>query len=141
MDITSFDYDSFFKLESYLTKNKIENGKYEIVDFDCEILIYPTIEQIYEMKKEEGEDFYIGADDSNWYQGQAIGMIDSIAIKKITATGQFLRLKGKQETWDLDIRKKNLPTWNLIFFKTNKEPKIVSTVDLTVDEVKEYFNK
>ena len=26
------------------------------------------------------------------------------------------------------------------FFKTDKEPKIISTVDLTVDEVKEYFN-
>lgn len=142
VDTTSFNYDSYFKLESYLSKDNIKNSKFEIIDFDCAILIYPTVEQIDEMKKEEGEeDFYIGADDSNWYQAQAIYMIDSVGIKKTTARGQFLRLKGKQETWELNIRKKNLPTWNLIFFKTDKEPKIISTVDLTVDEVKKYFNE
>lgn len=142
MDTTSYDYDSYFKLESYLAKNKIDNQNFEVIDFDCAILIYPTVEQIDEMKKEEGEeDFYIGADDSNWYQAKAIDMIDSVGIKKITARRQFLRLKGKQETWDLDIRKKNLPTWNLIFFKADREPKIISTVDLTVDEVKRYFNE
>jgi hypothetical protein len=142
VDTARFDYDSYFKLESYLTKNKIENEKFETIDFDCAILVYPTIEQIEEMKKEEGEeDFYIAADDINWYQGQAIDMIDSVGITNTAATGQFIRLKGKQETWDLDIRKKNLPAWNVIFFKTDKEPKIVSTVDLTVDEVRAYFNK
>jgi hypothetical protein len=142
VDTTRFDYESYFKLESYLTKDNIENIKLEIIDFDCAILIYPTVEQIDEMKKEYGEeDFYTVADDNSWYQGQAIGIIDSVGVKKTTARGQFLRLQGKQATWDLDIRKKNLPTWNLIFFKTDKEPKIVSTVDLTVDEVKEYFNK
>lgn len=141
VDTTSYDYDSYFKLDSYLTKDRIENKNFEIINFDCAILIYPTVDQIDEMKKEYGEDFYTIADDNSWYQGQAIGMIDSVGIKKTTARGQFLRLKGKQETWDLDIRKKNLPTWNLIFFKTDREPKIISTVDLTVDEVKKYFNE
>lgn len=142
VDTTSYDYDSYFKLESYLTKDKVDNKKFETIDFDCAILIYPTVEQIDEMKKEYGEeDFYIAADDNNWYQGQAIGIIDSVGVKMTTVNGQFLRLKGIQTTWDLDIRKKNLPTWNIIFFKTDKEPKIISTVDLTADEVQDYFNK
>lgn len=142
VDTTSFDYDSFFKLESYITKDEVNDGHFEVVDFDCAILIYPTHEQIDEMKKEEGEeDFYIGADDSNWYQAQAIQLMDSVGIKQITATGQFLRLNGKQQTWDLDIRKKNLPAWNLIFFNTTKEPKIISTVDVTFVEIKKYFEK
>jgi hypothetical protein len=91
------------------------------------------------MKKEGEEDFYTIADDNGWYQGMAIGMIDSVGIRKTTANGQFLRLKGQQKTWELDIRKKNLPAWNLVFFKTTKAPVIVSTVDLTVDQVKDYF--
>lgn len=142
VDTTSYDYDSYFKLESYLTKDKIENKNFEIIDFDCAILIYPTSDQIDQMKKEYGEEaFYTVADDNSWYQEQAIGMIDSVGVKKTTVKGQFLKLKGRQMTWDLDIRKKNLPTWNLIFFKTDKGPKIISTVDLTVDEVKKYFNE
>lgn len=142
VDSASFDYGSYFRLDSYLAQNEIENKQFEIIDSDCAILIYPTSEQIDEMKKEEGEeDFYIAADDSNWYQAQAIDMLDSVGIRKTTAEGRFLSLKGKETTWNLDIRKKHLPAWNLIFFKTDKEPKIVSTVDLTVEEVKEYFDR
>ena len=136
---TDFDYESIFKLDSYLTKIA-DNDSIQIVDFDCAILIYPTQEQVDDMIKTEGEDdFYVGADDSNWYQAQAIDTLDYTAIKTITASGQFLRLKGKEKVWELDVRKKNLPGWNLIFFKTTKEPQIVSTTDLTVAEVKDYF--
>ena len=139
-DTTNFDYGALYKLESYLSKMTIDNKKLETVDFDCAILIYPTVDQIEEMKKAEGEDdFYVGADDSSWYQAEAIDKIDSMKIRKVSAEGHFLRLKGQQKTWDLDIRKKNLPSWNLIFFKTTKEPIIVSTVDLTLDQVKDYF--
>jgi hypothetical protein len=134
------EYATLFELESYLVNDAIEDSLLEIVDFDCAILIYPTEEQIEEMIKTEGEeDFYVGADDSNWYQGMAIQMMDSVGIKQISASGQYLRLKGPNESWDLDIRKKNLPAWNLIFFKRTKEPKIVSTIDLTMEEVKVYF--
>ncbi len=137
--VSDFDYESIFKLDSYLTKIKNKDS-IQIVDYDCAILIYPIQEQVDEMIKTEGEDdFYVGADDSNWYQAQAIDTLDFIGIKTITASGQFLRLKGKERVWELDVRKKNLPGWNLIFFKTTKEPQIVSTTDLTVDEVKDYF--
>ena len=137
---TDFDYEGLFKLESYIANNVTGDSKPEIIDFDCAILIYPTDEQIEEMKKTEGEEnFYIGADDSNWYQAMAIEMMDSVGIKQISTLGQYLRLKGKNKTWDLDIRKKNMPAWNLIFFKRTKEPQIISTVDLTTEEVREYF--
>lgn len=140
-DTVSFDYESFFNLQSYFTEEKIEDKNFEIIDFDCAILIYPTNAQIDKMKKEFGEEeFYTIADDNNWYQGQAIELIDSVGIKKIMLKGQFLKLIGRQMNWDLDLRKKNLPSWNLIFFKTDKEPKIVSTMDMTVEEVHDYFN-
>ncbi|WKZ58864.1 MAG: hypothetical protein QY309_13405 [Cyclobacteriaceae bacterium] len=135
-----FDYDAQFKLDNYLTTDSFDEKTNDLIDFECAILIYPTSEQIDEKKKNEGEeDFYIGADDSNWYQAMAIEKIDSAGIKTITASGRYLRLRGQNKTWDLDIRKKNLPAWNLIFFKPTKEPKIISTVDLTVDETKNYF--
>jgi hypothetical protein len=127
-------------LDNYLTAGSFDKKVYDLIDFECAILIYPTSEQIDEMKKNEGEeDFYIGADDSNWYQTMAIEKIDLVGIKTITVRGRYLRLRGHNKTWDLDIRKKNLPAWNLIFFKPTKEPKIISTIDLTVDETKNYF--
>jgi hypothetical protein len=138
--LADVDYESFFKLESYLTKVVTNDSTLEIVDRDCAILIYPTLEQIEEMKRTEGEEnFYIGADDANWYQAQVIDTLDYVAIKTITASRQYVRLKGRKRIWDLDIRKKNLPAWNVILFKTTKEPQIVSMTDLTVDEVKTYF--
>lgn len=140
IDTTHYDYDNYFQLESYLIKDKLEDKEFEIIDFDCAILIYPTDEQIDEMKKEFGEDFYTIADDNLWYQAQAIGIIDSMHVKQFSTTDRFIRFEGKNNNWDLDIRKKNLPAWNLIFFKKTKEPKIISTIDVNVESVKQYFD-
>ncbi|MBX2901716.1 MAG: hypothetical protein KF775_18850 [Cyclobacteriaceae bacterium] len=140
LDTTEFTFEDFGKLESYLAKNKINPSLLETIDFDCVILIYPSDKQIDEMKKEYGEeDFYIIADDNIFYQGTAIGIIDSVGIKHVTVTKQFLRLNGKSKTWELDIRKKNLPAWNILFFKTTKEPTIISSIDLTKSHIIEYF--
>lgn len=136
----NYDYESFYKLESYLIDSLSSDSTIEIVDFDCAILVYPTSEQIDEMREADGEeDFYTAADDSNWYQSKAIEILDSLGVKQVLPKGQYLRIKGENRTWDLDIRKKNLLTWNLIFFNRNKEPQIISTVDLTIEQVGEYF--
>jgi hypothetical protein len=133
------EYKKMYDVQSYVT-TKVEDSRTETIDFNCAIFIYPTDEQIEEMKKQMGEDdFYIVADDNNWYQGTAIGLIDSLNIKKVTAWERYLTLKGNSNSWTLDIRKENLPAWNLIFFNRTKEPKVVSTIDLTIDQVKEYF--
>lgn len=140
IDTTHYDYDTYFQLESYLAKDKLGDTKFELVDFDCAILIYPTNEQIDEMQKEYGEDFYTIADDNSWYQAEALRLIDSLQVRELRTTNRFIRLKGESNSWDLDIRKKNLPAWNLIFFKTTKEPKIISTVDINVYSVSQYFD-
>lgn len=139
-DTSKYEYEDYFKLESYFSKIKIKDRCFEIVDFDCAILIFPNDKQIEELKKVNGgDDFYTIADDNQYYQGTAIGIIDSIGIKTITVSKQFLRLIGNNKTWDLDIRKKDLPAWNIIFFKKTKEPQIISTIDLTAEQAKHYF--
>jgi hypothetical protein len=126
-----------YSIQTYLSDEGQEAA--EIIDFDCAILIYPTNAQMYEMKRDfEEEDFHVVADGNNRYHENAIGMIDSLGVRTMTVTERYLRLKGK-ENWNLDIRKPQLPSWNLIFFKTTKEPKVISIVNLTVDEVREYF--
>lgn len=139
----AFDYDSQFKLENYLvSESSIDTSKVQTIATDCAILIYPTDEQIAEMKKSEGEEnFATIVDDSNWYQALAIDAIDSVGITKEGAERQFLKLVGDKNSWTLDIRKKNLPSWNLIFFKRSKAPEVVPTVMLTKEKVKSYFEK
>jgi len=140
---TEFDYDALFKLESYLASEQSDTSKVQTIDFDCAVFIYPTDEQIEELKKTEGEDnFYVGADDSNFYQSQAIQLLDSVGIKTADPEKkQFLKFIGSQNNWTLDIRKKNLPAWNLIFFKKDKAPQVTPTTMLTLEMVKTYFDK
>jgi hypothetical protein len=134
------DYDSYLVLDNYFPSSEVDTSKLQTFNSDCAILVYPTKEQIEEMKKEEGEDnFYTGADDSNWYQGQAIQLMDSLGIKQTTATKQFIKLVGDQKTWTLDIRKKNMPAWNLVFFKKTKTPLIIPAIGLTTEQIQAYF--
>ncbi|MCB0488410.1 MAG: hypothetical protein R2820_11180 [Cyclobacteriaceae bacterium] len=140
-DLANFDYNAQFELSNYLVLRDSGLNDIDTVDFDCAILVYPTLDQIEGMKEEEGEkDFYIGADDSNWYQAQSIEMIDSVGVTKIGAN-RYLHLVGFDKTWNLDVRKEGLPAWNLIFFKTTKEPEVISTIDLTVAQVRDYFER
>jgi hypothetical protein len=135
------EYKEMYNVQNYVTTNA-DKLRTEIIDFDCAILIYPTDEQIEEMRREMSEDdFYIIADDNNWYQGTAIGLIDSLNIRMITASERYVMLKGHRKSWTLDIRKENSPAWNLIFFKTTKAPEVVSTVGLTIEQLREYFNE
>lgn len=133
-------YDQLFKLQSYLTEGRIDEVDVQSIDSSCAILIYPTEDQIAELKKTEGEEnFETIADDSNFYQGTAISLLDSLGIKTVTANKKYVRLSGIQE-WTLAIRKKNLPEWNLIIFNTSKEPEIIPAINVTATKIMDYFD-
>lgn len=110
------------------------------IDFDCAVLIYPGKDEIEEMKTKYGnEDFYVIADDNNWYQGTAIEKLASLGIKMATIHGDSLRFKGEKQKWGFDLKRDSLTGWNLILFSRTKGPEVVSTVDLTTEQIKEYF--
>jgi hypothetical protein len=135
-----YDYETLFKLETYLTDSAIVEDSIQVIDFTCAVLIYPTSAQIDSMIADNGEEnFYTIADDNNWYQGMAIQKIDSAKVATFSAELPFLRFEGKDNLWTLDIRKKGLPEWNIIFFNPTKEPKIISGIDLSIEQVREYF--
>ncbi len=138
----AFDYEAQFKLENYLVSDQADTSKVQTINFDCAVVIYPTDEQIEEMKKSGSEDdFATIADDASFYQAQASQTIDSVGIKTVVANKQFLKFTGSEKTWTLDIRKKNLPAWNLILFNKNKSPQVSPTISLTSEMVRTYFDK
>lgn len=137
--LTLDEYKEFYNSDSTM----INGGVLEdlTIDFDCAVLIYPTEEEINKMKKSYGEDdFYIIAENNNWYQGMAIEMLDSVGIKKVTVHGDSLRFEGENKTWGFDLKRDSLTGWNIIFFSRTKGPQIISTVDLTTQKIKEYFD-
>lgn len=137
---TDDEYAAQFKLENYLAGEQNDASKVQVIDFDCAVLIYPTHEQVEEMKKTEGEDeFYTIADDANFYQTRAIQLLDSAGIKTAGTQKQFVKFVGGRSSWTLDVRKKNLPGWNLIFFSKKKAPQPTAAVSVTYDSVKNYF--
>jgi len=60
-------------------------------------------------------------------------------VKIIVAKKDYIQINGNKK-WVLDIRKKSLPLWNLIFFVKEKDPIVVSAIDLDISKIEEYFD-
>jgi hypothetical protein len=139
-DTTSIIDQRFYKIEPYLVTESIDAKDEEVFASDCALLIRPTAEQVTAMIKEYGEeDFTTIADDNAWYHSNANMLLDSIGIRVIIPSTRYARLVGMNKKWLLDLRRKGALPWNLIFFNTTKGPQVFSTVDLTADQIREYF--
>jgi hypothetical protein len=75
------------KEEKTFKKSKskvIVNKQDSLIDFPCAVLIYPSNKTITRLKKEgPEEDFYIAADDNQYYMAQCIHFLDSVKTKKM----------------------------------------------------------
>jgi hypothetical protein len=137
---TAIDYDSYLKVESYVVPDQTDTSTCYVIDHDCAVIVNPTDKQIDEMIKLNGEDdFATIADDFSYYQSMAMQMIDSVGIKSESFEKQYVKFIGEKKSWTLDVRKQNMPAWNIIFFKKNKDPEIISAIDLTSNHVRDYF--
>ncbi len=136
------DYESYYQLDSYLVNTNQDTANFQTIDTTCAILIFPTEKQIELMQEEHGEDFYTIADDNSFYQSQAITFLDSLNIHTIiVGSKRYLKLidENKKE-WILDIRQNGAPGWNLIFFSSNKKPKVVPAIDVTNELIMGFYN-
>ena len=134
-DSVSQDADHLV-LESYLSKRKIDPRLVQKIDSACAVLIYPDEEQIKALRQEGDEVYDATVDDGMYYQGMAIEVFNALNVRTVTAAKRFLRF----QRWLLDIRKKNLPYWNLILFTPTKKPRVVSAPTLERDSVAAYFD-
>lgn len=138
------DSTSYFLLANYFKDPEVvpEKKELQLVDSTCAVIVYPTDEQLASLKTETGEKFMELADNYSYYQGIAIEMLDSIDIGTVAAEKRYITFKGpKKKLWELDVRKDGAPAWNLIFFKTNKDPEIISITALSRDKIMDYFER
>lgn len=136
--VSNKDVD-YFKLDSYLVSEVDDTATLVTVGYNCAIVLSPTSEQIESMKKEYGEDFYTIADDATYYEGTAIGLLDSVKIKTVFVTKPNVKLIGTKKSWTLNLSRKRYPAWNIVFFTKMKEPKVIGLAGITRHEIEDYF--
>lgn len=128
-------------LDFYLTEKSAAGADIQTIDSTCALIVMPNKNQMDEMTKEYGDDLESVADDGFYYQGLAINILDSLQVKRIEANeNSLIEFVGNRKTYLLDVRRKGLPEWNIVFFNKNKDPEIISAIDLTPERTKQYFS-
>jgi len=120
-----------------ISKNDLDT----LITTPCPVFIYPTVEQIDKMKgsAKDSDDFYTGADDYQYYMGEAGEFLDSIKAKSITRDAKgsiaFKTTGGKTYNILVDTRK-----WSIILFDAKSKP---FNADITSfqDDYKKYMHK
>ena len=135
-------FESFMRLENYLSSAKISENEMQVIGASSVILINPTEEQILEMKEAYGDDELASLmDDNSYFQSIARHILDSLGVKAYEGEKRFIKLAGENnKTWLLDMQKPGAPAWNLVLFNTRKDPEIVPAIDLTTHKVVQYFD-
>lgn len=132
--------DEPFKLETYVFQGKVNGNDVQTISEASVLVVNPTDEQIEEMKRQYGEeDFFTIADDASFYQANAITLIDSMNIKKVTAEKPFALLVGENSPVTLNLRRKGAPGWMIILFNPKKTPEIVPAIDVNKEMLNDYF--
>lgn len=135
-------YDSYDKIFQYFIA-EADSANNQSISENCIVLIYPTDQQIISEKERIGEeDFYIVADDNNFYMANLIDLAEELNINTVTAEKRILTFQGNIEDYIVNLDKKNqeeLPHWNAIIFNKDKTPIFMEMVDLDKTELVEYM--
>jgi hypothetical protein len=130
-------FDAIWKLDNFLTTS--DDSGIQTIDFDCVVTVIPTNEKLEELRKILGDNFDETVRISSTHAEAAKCVTESKGIQFVEATGQLIRFKTTNQTWDLDMQKDKLSDWKFILFKRGKHPVIIPNVSLTFDKIDEYF--
>lgn len=103
-----------------------------LITTPCALLIYPTLKQIEDMKKNSADtdEFYTAADDNQYYMAMSIRFLDSVKTKTITkyAEGDVRFKTNAGQIFKIPLRELQ---WNVVLFNGYDKPK---TADITMIE-------
>ena len=129
------DYDSIYNIKQYLEYGEPDSAEVQVIDFDCAVFISPSREQIDEMGP---SDYNMGRADYAPREKEQRKLCASNGIKIIKATRKYLEFRNSDRYYLMDIRKKGMPAWNVVLYKSGKSP-FVPTGWLTAEMLNEYF--
>jgi|SRR5688572_24672117 len=125
--------------KNYITK--VIDSSVQTINFDCAVAVKPSNEQIDKFREGLAQDFGENLKINTRHFEAVSCLIESKGIPTVAASGQFLRFIGKEGTWDLDMGKDTFADWKVIPFKERKEPVILPSISLTIEEVNPYFER
>lgn len=146
IDNTVINYhEDYSKILEYFNDPEYDTTVAQIIEQKSAILIYPTSKQIDYLKEKYGEDdFYIVADDNNYYMANLITLLESLKIDIQTATKRNFTFKGhlKDYGMNLDSNKQGVDTiyWSVVIFNPKGNPIFIDMVDPDIDKLKHYMN-
>ena len=115
-------------------------------DRDCQVInekavvfVFPDSIQIETMKKEEGDtNFYVAADDANWYWSEAHEFLTKKTVKVIEAEKRYLKFEAASGPIFFDTKAGISEGWIVILFRRDSLPQIIKSVDIE-QEYEKYF--
>ena len=134
---TQGQFDAMFKLDNFLTTSN--DSEIQTIDFDCVISVNPTNEKLDELRRILEGNFDETVSIATKHIEAAKCVTESKGIKFVEASGQLIRFKTTNQTWDLDMQKDKFADWKFILFKKGKDPEIIPNIRLTFDEIDKYF--
>lgn len=136
------EYERFMDIDGYSVDSMaVRPDQLQVIDSTMAIIINPTIEQMADMEEEYGEDFPTVADDAGFYHANAVITLDSLQVKTRIAQKRYLKFQGDGgKTWLVDLRMEGAPEWNIIFFHTQKTPRVISAIDVDRRVIQQYFD-
>lgn len=137
LPLDELQYKAMYRTENYITQ--VIDSQVQNIDFDCAVVVNPSEEEISNLRKTMGQDFDESFRISTKHSEAIKCMIESKGIRTVVVTEQFIRFVTKSRTWDLDVQKDNIPDWKFILFKEGKDPMILPSLTLTVEDVEQYF--
>ena len=126
------------KSTTYISPNKNE---ITIIDQDCAVFVSPDSTQIAKLKgktEKEEEEFYVAAEDNNYYQYMASQFLDSIKIKTIYLKTRYVKFINKNKPIFFDTKSKDSNSWMVILSIGTKNPQSIDFVSFE-DAYKEYI--
>ena len=120
----------------YSNEKLISQTTIDITCNFCVLFIRPTIEQIEQIKSnyQNEEDFYIMADDANFYTADAIEYLQNKNIDIFYLDSIKIVCFNEKNTVDFSDL-----AWDFVLYKKNTSPKVVKAIDLKY-EFENYFN-
>ena len=123
--------------KKHVTKTEIAKGYDSLITTPCAVLIYPTLYQIDTMKKHQGEDFYTGADDYEYYMSQSGSFLDSVKEKQVIKSAKGI-LAFKTNTGEIFRLKLDTLYWSILLFNGRSAP-VKADITAFGDNYKKYM--
>jgi hypothetical protein len=137
------NWDAYYKsmdINNYVV-TELNGQTPTVIEQNAIVFVSPDSLQVHEMINELGDDFYIVADDNNYYEYEADQFMTQNGVKSVYPKTRYLKfILADSKKLLIDTKSPASRGWTTIVFQPDSLPKVINPVDIR-EEFEEYFNK